>query len=248
MGKPKRPAKPNVKGRNTGSRRFVMLDHACLESAAYSSLTALARSLLTELLMLYNGYNNGSLYLSVRDAAARIGMADLGAVGRAFDELCNAGFIECAKGSSFTSKAGEQSRARCWRLTMHAWPEAPQKKRQAPTNDWRGFAPPSGKSARRADKRLRALSTYKKREAAGSFPVRDSLTTAFESPEMAPARVQDSRTLKGQKVAKLPILRVRDSSTHIHTTRGRCWAKGIDWSNTAPETIEGLIAPKSLAA
>ena len=110
MGKPKRSARPNAKGRNSGSRRFVQLEHALLESAAYSSLTGNARSLLVELMMLFNGRNNGSLYLSVRDAAARIGVADLGAVGRAFDDLCEAGFIECAKGSSFTSKAGRSLR------------------------------------------------------------------------------------------------------------------------------------------
>ena len=193
MGKPKRGARPNAKGRNSGSRRFVQLDHTLLESAAYSSLTNNARSLLVELVMLFNNRNNGSLYLSVRDAAARIGVSDLGAVGRAFDDLCEAGFIECAKGSSFTSKAGEQSRARCWRLTMHPWPESSQSTRRIPTNDWRDYAPPSGRAAKRADKRLRSLASYKKRDAAGNFPVRDSRTVADETPEMdtfSPVRVR----------------------------------------------------------
>lgn len=248
MGKPKRSAKPNATGRNSGSRRFVQLDHSLLESAAYSSLSNNARSLLVELVMIFNNRNNGSLYLSVRDAAARIGVADLGAVSRAFDELCEAGFIECAKGSSFRSKAGEQSRARCWRLTMHAWPESPHKKRKIPTNDWRDFAPRSGKAAKRADKRLRALKTYKNRDASGDFPVRDSLTTALECPEMAPATVQDSRTPKGQNDAILPILRVRDSSTHIHSTRGRCWASAIKWPAKDLKQVLAQLESQRLAA
>jgi len=248
MGKPKRGARPNAKGRNSGSRRFVQLEHALLESAAYSSLTGNARSLLVELMMLFNGRNNGSLYLSVRDAAARIGVADLGSVGRAFDDLCEAGFIECAKGSSFTSKAGEQSRARCWRLTMHSWPESPQKSRRAPMSDWRDYTPRSGKAAKRADKRLRALANYKKRDAAGNFPVRDSRTVEDQSPEMGYSPVQDSGTLKGQKVAISPFLHVRDSRTHIHTTRGRCWATGLDWTKAGRETVVALIGPERLAA
>ncbi len=248
MGKRKRPAKPNAKGRNNGSRRFAMLDHALLCSAAYSSLDSNDRSLLTELMMLYNGINNGSLYLSVRDAAARIGVSDLGIAVRSFDNLTHAGFIECAKTSQFRSKASEQSRARCWRLTMHSWPESPNPKRRAPTNDWRDYAPLSGKAARRADKRLRVLANYKKKEVSGYFPVRDSRTVVEETPIMAPAPVQDSRTLKPQKVGRLPILRVRDSSTHIHTTRGRCWASAIKWPAKDPKHVLAHFAHERLAA
>lgn len=64
--------RPNATGRNPTSR-FVGLRHSLLSSNAYRSLSCAARALLVELVMLHNGENNGSLYLSVRDAAARLG-------------------------------------------------------------------------------------------------------------------------------------------------------------------------------
>jgi len=78
--------KPNAKGRRDTSR-FVRLDYRLLHSPAYRSLTPNARSLLIELNMLYNGENNGSLYLGVQDAAYRMGLSDHHAASRAFDEL-----------------------------------------------------------------------------------------------------------------------------------------------------------------
>src|SRR5689334_1265733 len=92
VSKPKKTKKPNSTGRNSTSR-FARLDHRMLASNAYRALSPNARSLLVELVMLYNGENNGSLFLSVRDAAHRIGLADASAASRAFDELMALGFI-----------------------------------------------------------------------------------------------------------------------------------------------------------
>jgi hypothetical protein len=54
------------------ANRHVRLYRWELESAAYRSLSVRARCLLIELKALYNGANNGELFLSVRDAAARL--------------------------------------------------------------------------------------------------------------------------------------------------------------------------------
>lgn len=96
--------KPNHTGRNPTSR-FARLDHRLLNSPAYRSLSVAARALLVELTMLDNGDNNGSLYLSIRDAAGRLGMADLSAVRSAFDELQELGFAEMTEDASFHVKA-----------------------------------------------------------------------------------------------------------------------------------------------
>ena len=72
MGKRRNRNRVNATGRNNTSR-FVRLDYRILNSNAYRSLSPNARSLLVELVMLYNGENNGSLYLSVRDAARAAG-------------------------------------------------------------------------------------------------------------------------------------------------------------------------------
>jgi hypothetical protein len=95
-----------------------------LTSPAYRSLSPNARSLLVELVMMENGKNNGELFLSVRDAADRMGVADLSAATAAFTQLETGGFIACTRDAHFAVKAGAGSRARCWRahLAIHTVP------------------------------------------------------------------------------------------------------------------------------
>ena len=93
--------KPNAKGRSYTSR-FVRLEHSLLISNAYRALKPLARALIIEISMLYNGKNNGSLYLSVRDAADRLGVSDHSSVTSAFDQLQELGFIEISKEAHFS--------------------------------------------------------------------------------------------------------------------------------------------------
>jgi hypothetical protein len=167
----KRPARPNAKGRNNHGGQFVRLPHRLLESRAYGSLDLTARALLQELIMVYKGDNNGSLYLSAEDATARLGLTDKRPALRAFSDLQERGFIELAKDAHFSIKAADTSRARCWRLTWEAWPEAPKRTRRAPTNDWEQYEPTGGTPAsRRADRRLRAFDRYRKAVVAGRLP------------------------------------------------------------------------------
>lgn len=71
---------------------------------------------MVEMHALYNGSNNGVLFLSVRDAAARLGFSDLKAAQHALDELKGLNLITETIGSSFSIKADRVSRARAWRL------------------------------------------------------------------------------------------------------------------------------------
>ena len=122
MGKHSDPSGRYAKqrGREGRTDRFARLSHKLLESGAYRALSPNARSLLVELAMMENGKNNGTLFLSVRDAADRMGIASPQAAGRAFDELEELGFIACTTAAHFALKAGTGSRARAWRLTWQA--------------------------------------------------------------------------------------------------------------------------------
>ena len=163
--------KPNQKGRNPTSR-FARLDHRLLNSPTYRALSTSARALLVELTMLDNGENNGSLYLSIRDAAGRLGMADLSAVRSAFDELHELGFIEMIEAASFHVKAADRSRTRCWRLTWLAGPG-----RKGPSMAFMDCQPqPSTKAHKRMERGMLALKTYRKNRDAGRLPVLDSDT------------------------------------------------------------------------
>lgn len=179
----------NAKGRNpTG--RFVRLDHRMLNCAAYRSLSPNARSLLVELIMLYNGENNGSLYLSVRDATYRLGAADTSVATNAFDDLMQLGFIEITKDSHFAIKADESSRARCWRLT---WEPGPGRK--APNMRFLEREPEPGSLARRRMERgLKALKAYRKDRDQNKFPVVDSMTIAPFKADHQSLPVQESDT------------------------------------------------------
>lgn len=161
----------NATGRNIVSERFVQLPHKLLHSSAYRALSPNARSLLVELISIFNGSNNGSIYLSVRDGAARLGVVDTNAASRAFDELQHMGFIALCKEASFHIKAAESSRARTWRLT---WLSTPGR---APTNEYREFEPlPKTKERRRMEAGLRAIKSYQRAQTREKFPVRETTT------------------------------------------------------------------------
>ncbi len=166
------------KGRNrTG--RFARLDHKMLNSNAYRALTPNARSLLVELVMLHNGENDGSLYLSVRDATHRLGAADTNVATNAFNELVDLGFIEMSKDSYFSVKADDASRARCWRLTWEVGPG-----RKAPDLRYLERQPVPGTPAhRRMERGLRVLKAYRRDRDREKFPVLDSTTLDCEATE-----------------------------------------------------------------
>lgn len=163
--------RPNQKGRNPQTR-FARLDHKLLNSSAYRALSTTARALIVEITMLENGSNNGSLYLSIRDAAGRLGMSDLTSVRKAFDELQDLGFIQMTEEAYFHVKAANKSRARCWRLT---WLTGPGRK--GPSMNFLDREPvPGTKARKRMERGMRALKSFRQANSSGRLPVLDSDT------------------------------------------------------------------------
>lgn len=113
-------------GRSKGTSRFVKLEFWLLKSRAYRSISVGARALLVELYSLYNSYNNGDLFLSVRDAAERLNVAP-NTARRLFAELCDRGFIRVAELGSFNCK---RKIATTWILTEF------EHRNQLPTKDF----------------------------------------------------------------------------------------------------------------
>jgi hypothetical protein len=159
MAKPRAKNKPNATGRSM-TTRFARLDHRLLESSAYRALSPNARALLVEFTRMDNGSNNGALWLSVRDAAALMGVVNTKTASAAISELQDMGWIAMTKDAHFRVKAADTSRARCWRLT---W--LPLPKRQGPTNDYQECQPSTKLAARRMDRGLRALKSFKQQAA-----------------------------------------------------------------------------------
>lgn len=118
----KRPAKarrPNLTGRSTGPERYVRLFHWTLKSDAYRTLPIGPRALLIELMALYNGRNNGELFLSVREAASRLNVSKNFAA-RCFSDLRERGFIRPNRIGAFNLKSNaRRGMATTWILTEY---------------------------------------------------------------------------------------------------------------------------------
>ncbi|MGN3974754.1 hypothetical protein [Tsuneonella sp. SYSU-LHT278] len=218
-----------------------MLPHSLIESAAYASLDLTARSLLTELIYLYRGDNNGAIFLSAADAAARLGQSDKRPALRAFADLQDRGFITLAKDAHFAIKASETSRARCWRLTWLVWPECPQKAKRTSTNEWQAYQP-AGKTraSRRADKRLRAQAKYRKDRASGRLPGVNFTPLEDEMPNLPAKPGVKSRPAETANDANPPYLVGVKSTPYLHDTMGR--GESWWWRNDTELGIAALIA------
>lgn len=168
----------NPTGRSEGATaRFASLPHAILLSEAYRSLDPVARALLTDLVMIENGRNNGSLWLSVGDATDRLGLSDDRPAMRGFDDLVDRGLIQMTKDAHFSVKAAETSRSRCWRLTWLPCNGKPA------TNEWEAYTAPANTKARKAaDRGLRAMARFRKALSSGKMPPVNFTATAPKSP------------------------------------------------------------------
>ncbi len=210
--------KVDNKGRNANLQgSFARLDHSLLHSVAYRSLNPAARALLVEIVSMFKGSNNGSLWLSVRDAADRMGVVDTKTASRALRDLESVGFIDMTKDAFFSVKAADTSRARCWRIT---WEFAHPNTKSASMR-WKEWSPVAKTAeAKRADRGLRVIKAYRKAMQENKTPVVDSTTIAPKQPHIEPAPVVDSSTANAPFDANQPFMIVGDSSTHIATAIG----------------------------
>lgn len=110
----------NATGRSIGGdAHHARLYQWELRSAAYRSLSMGARALLVELKALHNGHNNGDLFLSVREAARRLGCGK-NLAAKLFCELEERGFIRPNEVGAFNMKAASgRGKATSWILTEH---------------------------------------------------------------------------------------------------------------------------------
>jgi hypothetical protein len=234
----------NAKGRNPGGAgRFIMVSRSLTHSPQFSALSSASRALFFELHAMFNGTNNGAIFLSCKDAGDRLGLSDLKAVRAAFDELRDVGFITETIGSSFIMKAGHVSKARAWNLNwiVRGYCVGPD---HLPTLD---FARLTAIQKRRVERRSRVLSRYLGNYQIGKFAVEDSTTLDARKAFAGQPIVEDSATTKGKKGRNPPIRSVEDSTHYIkyHGGVGSGWW-GTDHLLQAHQAILGLFAREPL--
>jgi len=106
--------KHTIKGRSKSGPPFVQLPWFMLDSEAWRALTPQQVAVYLDLARLYNGTNNGTLALSVRDAAERCRI-NKDTANKALATLETLGFTECATPGGFSRKARHATE---WRLTL----------------------------------------------------------------------------------------------------------------------------------
>lgn len=161
---------------------------------------------------MFNGTNNGAIFLSVRDATARLGLADYKAAQAAFSELIQLGWITETLAGSFTVKAGEVSRARAWQLN---WIGRDGKSTGPDVLPPLDFSTLTRTQRLRVERRQKVLSRYLKDYQRGQFAVEESTTMSVRMAAAAPSSVEESTTRESENSAKLPNRSVGESTTHI---------------------------------
>lgn len=236
----------NAKGRNPGGvGRFIMVSRSLIHSPQFSTLSPTSRALFFELQAMFNGTNNGALFLSCKDAGERLGLSDLKAVRTAFDELRNLGFITETVGASFSIKAGRASKARAWNLNwiVRGYCVGPD---ALPTLD---FTRLTATQKKRVEKRSQVLSRYLGDYQKGKFAVEDFTTLEARKAFAEQPIVEESTTMESEIGGNRPIRSVEDSTHHLeyHGVVGNGWW-AADHVLRAHQTILGLFVHEPLKA
>ena len=133
------PKTTNPKGRNNYDS-FVMLHRWEIRSTSYRSLSVYARAGLIELLLRYNGLNNGEISMSARQMAKALGCGK-NKGNEVLRELEAMGWIKCRSKGRFDSKfmanpeIDGAGRASTWILTGR------QYQGKLPTKDYMRWKP-----------------------------------------------------------------------------------------------------------
>jgi hypothetical protein len=245
VGKPRRRKnKIDATGRNPDAvgkkSSFILVRRSLWLSPLVSALSPSARALMIELLSMYNGANNGELFLSVKDAMDRLGFSDWHAAAAAFGELECVGLITMTRTAYFDIKTGKHSRARTWRLNWIAdngFRLAPQ---ALPAVDETIL---DARGRKRLRRRQEALKRYFKEMQAGKFSAVDSTILDARKVENPANPAVVSTTPNGQIRANLPNQEMGESTAHPYYHRGL--GKGCGPSSRCHPTADRIVARRA---
>lgn len=120
---------------DTRGGRWVGIPHVVLNSAAYTQLCPMERSILVEIVAKLNGFNNGKIAISYRELASRLNRKNEAPFGPAIAKLIAHGFLEIMADARWKDR-----RAREYRLTFVNTTDAAGRFVPA-TNDYLGWRP-----------------------------------------------------------------------------------------------------------
>jgi hypothetical protein len=214
--------------------RTVILRRSFWHSPQIAALSGAGRALVVELQSMFNGTNNGEIFLSVRDAADRLGFNDLEAAQNAIQEVEELGLVTITFEGSFAMKAGETSKARAFCLN---WIGSDGKCVGADKLAALDFSTLSARQKRRIARRSDVLARYLKEQQKKKIAVRETRTlmadSVRETRTEAANSVRESRTLESGNGENPPDHAVRESLTHIlHHIPGEVCEAGEPFNST----------------
>ena len=115
------------KGRSKG--RFILIPHVILKSDAWKVCKPLAKAVYIQLLLRYNGKNNGYIPFSCREASEECNISK-NTANRSFNELIRSGLIKCITKSNFDCRKKLASEWAFTNIEINGL---------MPTNEWRDF-------------------------------------------------------------------------------------------------------------
>ena len=192
---PKRGRRVNATGRSEGGAHHARFYRWEMESPAFRWLSVAARALLLELKALYTGNNNGTLFLSVREAARRLGVGKNQAAA-AFAELQDRGFLRPNVVGAFSLKhEARRGNATSWILTEFPIGDA----KGAGSRDFMRWQPSDEQQRIRELKRVSRSQNYstvpyrgQTVPAPGTIPLKSRLTVI--APGTLSAEIADRRS------------------------------------------------------
>jgi len=214
---------PDAFGRDNS---VVIIRRSLWQSPLVSALSPTARALIVELLSMYNGSNNGRLFLSVKDATDRLGFSDWRAPAAAIAELEAVNLITVTVDAYFDLKAGVHSRARAWHLNWIGGNGERLAPEALPPLDEGTLEP---RSRKRLQRRQKALKRYFKEHAQRKFAVVDSTTLEARMPENRPNPTVVSTTLESENGQKLPNRQMGETTAHL-SYQGGVGSASVWWT------------------
>lgn len=234
----KRKSRVDASGRNPdrigSGDRVLIIRRSLWQSPHVSALSVTSRALMLDLLSMYNGKNNATLFLSLRDATDRLGCSDQRVAMTAFEELQQAKLISRTVIGHFRIKAGEVSKAQAWRLNFIDEDGKPRSADALPSLDPASLTPQMRK---RMDKRQRALKRYLKDKSEGKFAAEEN--AALE------ARLAEENAAEGETTA--------EENAALNRKNGRNALQPSAEENAAhiyhhsPEVFETAVPPPDAA-
>jgi hypothetical protein len=165
---------------------------------------------------MHNGRNNGSIFLSVRDATDRLGFADYRPALTAFEELQILKLIQLTIEGNFNITVGGVSKAHAWHLNFVDEKGQAASEEALPPIDLNALP---AKMRKRMGKRQKVLKRYLKGFQQGKFSVGDFTTLdarrVGDSTTVATSTVVQSTSAETGNRGSPSLDTVGDSTTHI---------------------------------